>query len=85
MGLVLAGADPIVVVDRMPAKLDLAIALGATHGILAGPDPDATRKEIRGGDERRSGSRVRGDRPADDDRAGDRLPAAGRHGRRWSA
>ncbi len=47
MGLVLAGADPIVAVDRMPAKLDLAIALGATHGLLAGHDSDATRREIR--------------------------------------
>lgn len=47
MGLVLAGAHPIVAVDRMPAKLALARELGATHGILAGPDPDATAASIR--------------------------------------
>ena len=47
MGLVLAGADPIVVVDRIPAKLALARELGATHAIEAGPDDAATRTAIR--------------------------------------
>jgi S-(hydroxymethyl)glutathione dehydrogenase / alcohol dehydrogenase len=46
MGLVLAGADPIVAVDRIPAKLDLARELGATDAIEAGPDAEATRAAI---------------------------------------
>jgi S-(hydroxymethyl)glutathione dehydrogenase/alcohol dehydrogenase len=36
MGAVLAGASRIVVVDRVAAKLERAMQLGATHGILAG-------------------------------------------------
>lgn len=47
MGLVLAGASSIVVVDRMAAKLDVARELGATGAILAGPDRDATLAAIR--------------------------------------
>ena len=47
MGLALAGADPIVAVDRVPAKLALARELGATHGIEAGPDADAIASAIR--------------------------------------
>lgn len=47
MGLVLARADPIVAVDRMPAKLALARELGATHAIQAGTDDEATRAAIR--------------------------------------
>jgi S-(hydroxymethyl)glutathione dehydrogenase/alcohol dehydrogenase len=35
MGLALAGADPIVAVDRVPAKLELATALGATRTVTA--------------------------------------------------
>jgi len=39
MGAVLAGASPIVAVDRVPAKLELARELGATEGILATDRP----------------------------------------------
>jgi S-(hydroxymethyl)glutathione dehydrogenase/alcohol dehydrogenase len=52
MGAVLAGATTIVAVDRVPAKLDRARDLGATHTVLA-EDADAAREEIReatGGD-----------------------------------
>jgi S-(hydroxymethyl)glutathione dehydrogenase/alcohol dehydrogenase len=47
MGLALAGADPIVAVDRMPAKLALARELGATHVVRAGAEADITRDAIR--------------------------------------
>jgi S-(hydroxymethyl)glutathione dehydrogenase/alcohol dehydrogenase len=47
MGAVLAGAGRIVAVDRVPAKLDLARAVGATDGILAGPDSAETLAAIR--------------------------------------
>jgi S-(hydroxymethyl)glutathione dehydrogenase / alcohol dehydrogenase len=47
MGLVLAGADPIVAVDRIPAKLELARQLGATHAIQAGTVADATLAAVR--------------------------------------
>ncbi len=40
-GLVLSGASRIIAVDRDPAKLELAIARGATHGVLSGPDAAA--------------------------------------------
>jgi S-(hydroxymethyl)glutathione dehydrogenase/alcohol dehydrogenase len=39
----LAGADPIVAVDRDPAKLELARRRGATHGLVAG---SATAEEV---------------------------------------
>jgi S-(hydroxymethyl)glutathione dehydrogenase / alcohol dehydrogenase len=35
MGAALAGADPIVAIDSNPAKLDLALQVGATHAVLA--------------------------------------------------
>jgi S-(hydroxymethyl)glutathione dehydrogenase/alcohol dehydrogenase len=47
LGAVLAHASPIVVVDRVQAKLDLARELGATEAILAGDDRDATMLAIR--------------------------------------
>ncbi len=47
MGARLAGADPIVAVDRVPAKLELASVLGATELVLAGPDEAATDEAIR--------------------------------------
>ena len=46
MGAVLAGAARIVAVDRVPAKLELARALGATDVIEAGDAP-ATQAELR--------------------------------------
>lgn len=45
MGAVLAGAARIVAVDRVPAKLELARALGATDAVLAGDVP-ATRDAL---------------------------------------
>jgi S-(hydroxymethyl)glutathione dehydrogenase/alcohol dehydrogenase len=45
----LAQADPLVVVDRDPAKLDLALARGATHAVAAGPDAAARVRELTGG------------------------------------
>ena len=46
MGLALAGAAPIVAVDRVLAKLDVALAIGATTTIVAG-DADATVEAVR--------------------------------------
>lgn len=39
----LAGADPIVAVDRTPEKLELALARGATHAVEAGSATTAAR------------------------------------------
>jgi S-(hydroxymethyl)glutathione dehydrogenase/alcohol dehydrogenase len=47
MGAALAGASPIVVVDREPAKLDVARAAGATHTVVSGGDDGALRAAIR--------------------------------------
>lgn len=47
MGAALAGAGRIVAVDRVAAKLDLARAVGATDGLLAGPDAAETVAAIR--------------------------------------
>jgi S-(hydroxymethyl)glutathione dehydrogenase / alcohol dehydrogenase len=46
MGAALAGADPIVAVDRVPAKLARARDVGATHGVVA-RDRAATDAAIR--------------------------------------
>ena len=47
MGAALAGAARIVAVDRVAAKLDVARALGATDGVLAGDDRAATVEAMR--------------------------------------
>ena len=47
MGAVLAGAGPIVAVDRDPSKLTLARDLGASAGILAGHDGAETTAAVR--------------------------------------
>ncbi len=47
MGAVLAGAARVVAVDRVPAKLELARALGATDAVLAG-DGHVTRAALLG-------------------------------------
>jgi S-(hydroxymethyl)glutathione dehydrogenase/alcohol dehydrogenase len=47
MGAVLAGADRVVAVDRLAAKLELARELGATHAIRAGEDPGSTAAAIK--------------------------------------
>jgi S-(hydroxymethyl)glutathione dehydrogenase/alcohol dehydrogenase len=39
MGAALAGASTVVALDRVPAKLDVARAVGATDGLVAGADP----------------------------------------------
>jgi S-(hydroxymethyl)glutathione dehydrogenase/alcohol dehydrogenase len=52
MGLALAGADPIVAVDRVPSKLELARALGATKTVTAadaGSTVEAVREATGGG------------------------------------
>ncbi len=50
LGAVAAGSDPIVAIDVLPAKLELARTLGATHCILAGADTVAEiREATRGG------------------------------------
>jgi S-(hydroxymethyl)glutathione dehydrogenase/alcohol dehydrogenase len=48
----LAGASPIVAVDRDPEKLELALQRGATHGAVAGPETasDVVRITGRGAD-----------------------------------
>lgn len=48
MGAVLAGASTIVAIDRVPAKLDVALELGATDTVLTGDDPARTLAELRG-------------------------------------
>jgi S-(hydroxymethyl)glutathione dehydrogenase/alcohol dehydrogenase len=47
MGAVVAAASRIVAVDRVPAKVDRARALGATHGVVAGDDPSETIARVR--------------------------------------
>ncbi len=44
LGAALVGAHPLVAVDVVPEKLELARSLGATHAIAAGPD---TVEEVR--------------------------------------
>ena len=46
MGAALAGASRIVAVDRVAAKLDLAIELGASHGVLVADDPIAAMTAV---------------------------------------
>jgi alcohol dehydrogenase len=50
LGAVASGANPIVVVDLMQDKLDLALSLGATHAVMAGPEAvGGIRAVVRGG------------------------------------
>jgi S-(hydroxymethyl)glutathione dehydrogenase / alcohol dehydrogenase len=42
MGAVVARASRVVAIDRVPAKLEAALAVGATDGLLAGDDPAET-------------------------------------------
>ena len=49
LGARLAGAGTIVAVDVVPAKLELALELGATHAVAAGPDTVAHVRELTGG------------------------------------
>jgi Zn-dependent alcohol dehydrogenase len=45
----IAGAHPIIAVDRNVARLDFARSLGATEGVLAGPDAVARVRSATGG------------------------------------
>jgi len=47
MGAVVAGANRIVAIDRMAAKLDVARSMGATDTLLAGNDDAATIEALR--------------------------------------
>jgi S-(hydroxymethyl)glutathione dehydrogenase/alcohol dehydrogenase len=47
MGAVLAGAQRIVAIDRVDSKIDVARALGATDGVIAGDDRAATIEALR--------------------------------------
>jgi alcohol dehydrogenase len=49
LGAVASGAYPIVVVDTQEEKLDLAVLLGASHAVLAGPDAVAAIRAITQG------------------------------------
>jgi alcohol dehydrogenase len=49
LGAVASGANPIVVVDPVRSKVELALELGATAGVDAGPDAAAAIKELTGG------------------------------------
>jgi len=53
MGALLAGASTIIAIDPLQSRLDAAMSLGATHGILAGPCAVERIRELtdgRGGD-----------------------------------
>lgn len=47
MGAAVAGASRIVAIDRVPAKLDVARAVGATDGLIAGSDAASTVEALR--------------------------------------
>jgi S-(hydroxymethyl)glutathione dehydrogenase / alcohol dehydrogenase len=47
MGAALAGASRIVAIDRVEAKLAVALDVGATDGVRAGDDPRATIEAVR--------------------------------------
>lgn len=48
-GARIAGADPIIAVDRVPEKLDLAARMGATHTQQVGPEMRSRVRELTGG------------------------------------
>jgi S-(hydroxymethyl)glutathione dehydrogenase/alcohol dehydrogenase len=47
MAAVVAGAEPIVAVDAVPEKLDVARSFGATHAVLWAGGPDETADAVR--------------------------------------
>jgi Zn-dependent alcohol dehydrogenase len=49
LGARLAGADPLIATDRVPAKLELALELGATATVEAGPEAVDGVREATGG------------------------------------
>ncbi len=53
MGAAVAGASPIVAIDRVPGKLEMARELGATHAVLASEEAGGIAAQVReaaGGD-----------------------------------
>ncbi|MBN6034808.1 zinc-binding dehydrogenase [Amycolatopsis sp. 195334CR] len=48
-GARIAGAEPIIAVDRVPEKLEMAASMGATETLLAGPDVRKQVKALTGG------------------------------------
>jgi S-(hydroxymethyl)glutathione dehydrogenase / alcohol dehydrogenase len=48
-GARIAGAAPVIAIDRVPAKLELATRLGATDALAAGPDVRKQVRELTGG------------------------------------
>ena len=80
----LAGADPIVALDRVPEKLELALAQGATHTIATSAEPDpVARAPAAHGRWRRL--RLRGRRATGDDPPCLGPDSPGRHGGRRRA
>ncbi len=49
LGAKAAGAERIIAVDRMPAKLQLALELGATDAVVAGEDAAGHIRQLTGG------------------------------------
>ncbi|MFD0507889.1 zinc-binding dehydrogenase [Streptomyces chiangmaiensis] len=49
MGAHLAGCHPVIAVDPLDAKLELATSLGATHAVKAGDDAPDVIRDITGG------------------------------------
>lgn len=49
LGSLVAGAENVVAVDRVPEKLELARSLGAAHSVPAGPDAVEQVRELTGG------------------------------------
>jgi Zn-dependent alcohol dehydrogenase len=49
LGAVASGAHPVVAVDMVAEKLELAVSLGATHGVLAGAEAVAEIRAITHG------------------------------------
>ena len=47
LGAVAAGAEPIVAVDLAEAKLEAALSLGATHGVLWAGSAEETAEQVR--------------------------------------
>jgi len=48
-GAALCGAYPIIAVDRVPTKMDMAKAFGATHTVMAGDDTVKTIQDLTAG------------------------------------
>lgn len=48
-GAALCGANPLIAIDNVPAKLDLARSFGATHASIWGPNAIDSIRELTGG------------------------------------